>query len=564
MPDLLIRNATLFDGRGAAPTIGDLAVSQGRIVAMGRVDAQARTTIDAQGLALMPGIIDNHTHYDAQITWDPAATPSPALGVTTAVIGNCGFTIAPCRPADRERIMRNLTQVEGMSLDVLRQGIRWDFETIPEYLDQLEHQGAVPNIAAFAGHSSIRTWVMGEAATQRAASDDEIIRMQSLVREAMQAGAIGFATSTSPAHNGEGGVPMPSRLADDRELRALVGAMGESGRGVFMLTKGGHTRIDFLESLAVDSGRPVVVAALLHNRTNPDAVFADLNAIAQANARGHTLLGAVSCCPLTMDFTLASPYPVEGLSAWRPALGLKGQALRDLLARTAFREGVRAELATPAAFRLFNGEWDQVQVVEVSEVAHAHMEQRTLAELAAGTARHPLDVMLDLALSEDLKTVFTATLLNSDDTAVARMINHPNSLVSLSDAGAHLTFFNDAAFGLHLLGHWSRDLGALSLQAAVHRLTGQPAQVFGLAGRGVLVPGAAADLMLFDPTKVGRGPKRRVHDLPGGAPRLHTDGLGVHGVWVNGVQVADASGAANLSGRDAPGRPGQLLRGVNR
>lgn len=564
MPDLLIRNATLFDGRGAAPTIGDLAVSQGRIVAMGRVDAQARTTIDAQGLALMPGIIDNHTHYDAQITWDPAATPSPALGVTTAVIGNCGFTIAPCRPADRERIMRNLTQVEGMSLDVLRQGIRWDFETIPEYLDQLEHQGAVPNIAAFAGHSSIRTWVMGEAATQRAASDDEIIRMQSLVREAMQAGAIGFATSTSPAHNGEGGVPMPSRLADDRELRALVGAMGESGRGVFMLTKGGHTRIDFLESLAADSGRPVVVAALLHNRTNPDAVFADLNAIAQANARGHPLLGAVSCCPLTMDFTLASPYPVEGLSAWRPALGLKGQALRDLLASTAFRDGVRAELATPAAFRLFNGEWDQVQVVEVSEVAHAHMEQRTLAELAAGTARHPLDVMLDLALSEDLKTVFTATLLNSDDTAVARMINHPNSLVSLSDAGAHLTFFNDAAFGLHLLGHWSRDLGALSLQAAVHRLTGQPAQVFGLAGRGVLVPGAAADLMLFDPTKVGRGPKRRVHDLPGGAPRLHTDGLGVHGVWVNGVQVADASGAANLSGRDAPGRPGQLLRGVNR
>jgi len=562
MLDLLIRNATLFDGLGAAPTMGDLAVSQGRIVAMGRVDAQARTTIDAQGLALMPGIIDNHTHYDAQITWDPAATPSPALGVTTAVIGNCGFTIAPCRPADRERIMRNLTQVEGMSLDVLRQGIRWDFETIPEFLDQLERQGAVPNIAAFAGHSSIRTWVMGEAATQRAASDDEIIRMQILVREAMQAGAIGFATSTSPAHNGEGGVPMPSRLADDRELRALVGAMGESGRGVFMLTKGGHTRIDFLESLAADSGRPVVVAALLHNRTNPDAVFADLNAIAQANARGHALLGAVSCCPLTMDFTLASPYPVEGLSAWRPALGLKGQALRDLLASTAFRDGVRAELATPASFRLFNGEWDQVQVVEVSEAAHAHMEQRTLAELAARTARHPLDVMLDLALSEDLKTVFTATLLNSDEAAVARMINHPDSLVSLSDAGAHLTFFNDAAFGLHLLGHWSRDLGALSLQAAVHRLTGQPARVFGLAGRGVLAPGAAADLMLFDPAAVGRGPKRRVHDLPGGAPRLHTDGLGVHGVWVNGVQVADASGTLSLGAHEVSGRPGRLLRSV--
>jgi N-acyl-D-aspartate/D-glutamate deacylase len=564
MVDLLIRNATLFDGLGGSPVVGDLAVSQGRIVAMGRVETAARTTIDAQGLALMPGIIDNHTHYDAQITWDPAATPSPALGVTTAVIGNCGFTIAPCRPADRERIMRNLTQVEGMSLDVLRQGIRWDFETIPEYLAQLERQGAVPNIAAFAGHSSIRTWVMGEAATERVATDDEIVRMQALVREAMQAGAIGFATSTSPAHNGEGGVPMPSRLADDRELRALVGAMGEAGHGVFMLTKGGHTRIDFLESLAADSGRPVVVAALLHNRTNPEAVFADLNAIAQANARGHALLGAVSCCPLTMDFTLASPYPLEGLNAWRPALGLSGRALRELLGSGLFRDGLRAELAAPAAFRLFNGEWDQVQVVEVALPAHAHMEQRTLAALAAQVGRHPLDVMLDLALAEDLKTVFTATLLNSDEAAVARMINHPNSLVSLSDAGAHLTFFNDAAFGLHLLGHWSRELGALSLQAAVHRLTAQPARVFGLAARGVLAPGAAADLMLFDPATVGRGPKRRVLDLPGGAPRLHTDGLGVHGVWVNGVQVADASGALDLAGHDAPARPGQLLRSLRR
>ena len=564
MFDLLIRGAKLFDGLGSAPVVGNLAVTQGRIVAMGAGSGAALRTIDADGLALMPGIIDNHTHYDAQVTWDPVASPSPALGVTTAVIGNCGFTIAPCRPADRERIMRNLTQVEGMSLDVLRQGIRWGFETIPEYLTQLERDGSVPNLAAFAGHSSIRTWVMGEAATERAATDDEIARMQALVREAMGAGAVGFATSTSPAHNGADGVPMPSRLADERELRALVGAMGESGRGVFMLTKGGHTRLDFLESLAADSGRPVVVAALLHNRTNPDAVFGDLEAIAQANARGHALHGAVSCCPLTMDFTLRSPYPLEGLQAWAPALSLKGGALRATLADRGFRDALRAEIAAPSTFRLFNGEWDQVQVVEVRDPSHAQMEHQTVADLAAAAGKHPLDLMLDLALAEDLETVFTATLLNSDEAAVGRLINHPNSLVSLSDAGAHLTFFNDAAFGLHLLGHWSRDLGALSLQAAVHRLTAQPASVFGLAGRGVLAPGAAADLLLFDPATVGRGPKRRVHDLPGGAPRLHTDGLGVHGVWVNGVQVVDASGLMNLTGHDAPGRPGQLLRSLKR
>ena len=554
MNDLLIRNASLYDGLGGPAQMTDLAVSGGRISGIGRDLGPARQSIDADGLALMPGIIDNHTHYDAQVTWDPALRPSPSLGVTTAIIGNCGFTIAPCRPADRDRIMRNLTQVEGMSLDVLRQGIQWDFETIPEYLGQLERGGASINLAAFAGHSSIRTWVMGEAATQRAATDDEIARMRAILIEAMQAGAIGFATSTSPAHNGEAGVPMPSRLADDRELRVLVEALGEAGRGVFMLTKGGHTRIDFLEELAAASGRPVVIAALLHNRTNPDAVFADLEAIAQANARGRSLHGAVSCCPLTMDFTLHSPYPVEGLQSWKPALGLKGEAFKAMLARPEFRDAIRAELSAPATFRLFNGEWSQVQVVEVRDAGHAHLEQRTLADLAAQSGRDPLDVMFDLALSEDLDTVFTATLLNSDEQAVARMLNHPNSLVSLSDAGAHLTFFNDAAFGLHLMGHWSRELGAMSLSRAVHCLTGQPAAVYGLRDRGVLRVGAAADLLLFDPATVGRGPKRRVFDLPGGGPRLHTDAVGVHGVWVNGVQVANADG---LTG-DA--RPGVLIR----
>src|SRR3989441_10010260 len=216
--DLLIRNALLLDGLGSPPARGDLAVSDGKITGVGAVDGAAKETIDAGGLALMPGIIDNHTHYDAQITWDPWVSPSPALGVTTAVIGNCGFTIAPCRPADRERVMRNLTQGEGRSIDALRAGIRWDFQTVPQYLDMLEHRGAAVNIAAFVGHSSVRTYVMGEAATQRAATDDEVAAMKNLVLEGMRAGAIGFATSTSPAHHGAEGRPMPSRLADGREL----------------------------------------------------------------------------------------------------------------------------------------------------------------------------------------------------------------------------------------------------------------------------------------------------------------------------------------------------------
>lgn len=552
MLDLLIKGATVFDGSGGEPEVRDVAIRQGTIAATGsRLSDSAAQVIDADGLALMPGIIDSHTHFDAQVTWDPLVRPSPTLGVTTAVIGNCGFTIAPCRPADREITMRNLTQVEGMSLEVLRQGIEWGFETFPQYLAQLRRRGCAVNIAAYIGHSSVRTYAMGKEASTRAASEVEIAHMQHIVREAMRSGAVGFATSTSPAHNGEGGLPMPSRLAEEREIAALANAMGESGRGVFMLTKGGHTSVPFLESIAASSGRPVMIAALLHNSTNPQAVFDDLDEIGQANGRGRRLIGQVSCCPLTMDFTLASPYPVEGLQSWKAALGRTGPALRAILADGKFRDAVRAELASSTAFRLFNGEWSKVQVVQAATPINTRHEQKTLAEIARAEGRDPLDVMLDLALGEDLQTVFTAELLNTDEAAVARMLNHPCSIVSLSDAGAHLTFFNDAGFGLHLLGHWARELGAMPMREAVRRLTSHPAAVLGMKDRGLIEEGLAADLLLFEPEHVGRGPKRKVFDLPGGAPRLTTDAVGVHGVWVNGIQVADRRGLlhAPLAGR---------------
>lgn len=543
MHDLLFRSALLLDGLGSPPVRGDLAVRDGRIVELGRVEGAARRIVEADGLALMPGIVDNHTHYDAQVTWDRGLHPSPSLGVTTAILGNCGFTIAPCRAADRELVMRNLTQVEGMSLSVLRRGVRWDFESVPEYLDMLERGGTAANIAVFAGHSAVRTYVMGKDATERTARADEIATMRRLVAEALRAGAIGFSTSTSPAHNGEGGKPMPSRLADEAEMRELAAPLREHG-GVFMLTKGGHTSIPFLESLAADTGAPVVIAALLHNSTNPDAVFKDLSLIEAANARGRRLVGAVSCCPLSMDFTLHSPYVLEGLESWKPALPLKGEAFKSKLRERAFREGIRAELSRPAHFRLFNGQWDKVEIVESRR---GDLEGKTIDQAAGG--RDPLDFMLDLALADDLDTVFNAMLLNSDEEAVGRMIRHPSSLVSLSDAGAHLTFFNDAGFGLHLLGHWVRDTGALSLEDAARRLTSQPARLFGIRERGCLAPGFHADLLLFDPARVGRGPKKRVFDLPGGEPRLTTDPLGVHGVWINGQRLGE--------GEKLPGR---LLR----
>jgi N-acyl-D-aspartate/D-glutamate deacylase len=429
-----------------------------------------------------------------------------------------------------------------MALDVLRAGIRWEFETIPEYFDMLERRGTALNVAGFVGHSSVRTYVMGEDAARRAATGAEVEAMRTIVLDGMRAGAIGFATSTSPAHNGEGGIPMPSRLADEKEMRTLVGCLKDAGRGVFMLTKGSQTSMPFLEQLAADSGRPVVVAALLHDSTNPRVVFDALEAISAARARGRRMAGAVSCCPLTMDFTLHSPYLLEGLAAWKPAMALGGDAYRAKLAEPAFREAVRAEVAAPATFRVFNGEWDKVHVVETARPEHARHEHQSVGALAARAGTDPLSFMLDLALAEDLDTVFTALLLNSDEDAVAQMLRHPSSLVSLSDAGAHLTFFNDAGFGLHLLGHWVRERKALTLAEAARKLTGDVAALFGIEERGVLEAGYRADLLLFDPAQVNRGPKARVRDLPADGARLTTPAIGVQGVWVNGVRIADEHG----------------------
>lgn len=558
MHDFVISNARICDGLGSAIVPGALAVRDGRISAIVGEDenpGDAREVLDAAGRVLAPGIVDTHTHYDAQITWDPRLEPSPALGVTTVVMGNCGFTIAPCRTADRELTMRNLVRVEGMSLDAMQAGIRWDFETFPEYMDMLADGGMVPNVAAFVGHSSVRTYVLGEDAPKRPASAAEIDRMCAIVREAMHAGAIGFATSTSPSHNGAGGRPMPSRLANDEELEALVGVLGKVGRGIFMLTKGGATSIPFLESLAANTSRPVMIAALLHNSTNPTRVFDELEQIREGRRRGRRLYGQVSCCPLTMEFTLRAPYPLEGIAAWSPALTAAAEDVAEILADAAFRDAVERDLAEPAPVRLFNGEWQKLRVLEVADPANRRYEGHSVADLAAEAGCRPLDWMLDLALAEDLQTTFVAVLLNSDDAAVAEVITHPASAIALSDAGAHLSFFCDAGFGLRLLGHWVRERQVMSLEEGVRRLTSEPADIYGIRDRGRLCPGAHADMLLFDPARVDRGPSRRVFDLPAGAARLTTDAVGVHGVWVNGVRIVDEYGNASEGEK-----PGQLLR----
>ncbi|HVY07708.1 MAG TPA: amidohydrolase family protein [Burkholderiales bacterium] len=554
MQDLVIENATIYDGSGGAPRRGDVAVQGDRIAEVGEIKGEARERIDAAGLALMPGIIDTHTHYDAQITWDPFANPSPALGVTTVIMGNCGFTIAPCRPADRDLVMRNLTHVEGMSIDALRAGIDWGFESFPQYLDMIEKKGVGPNVACFVGHSGVRSFVMRGDAPRRAATADEVTQMRAIVSEAMEAGACGFSTTRSGQHNGEAGIPMPSRLADDHEMTTLSGVLRDHGKGLLMMTKGADTPVPWIENLCAAADRPYLVAALLHSNLTPEATFDDLAQIADARKRGRRMFGAVSPCPLNFEFTLHEPYVFEGLRAWQPLMSMDPKSFKAALADPALRERLKAELMERSR-RMFTGEWEKAFVAQVADAKHAGYEGKSIGALSAAAGQHPVDFMLDLALAEDLNTMFTATLLNSDEDAVGRMMRDENALVSLSDAGAHLTFLCDAGFGLHVLGHWVRGRKEMPIEEAVRKLTADPADLFGIRDRGRIRAGMQADLLLFDPKTVGRGASKRVFDLPAGASRLTTPATGVRGVWVNGKKMVDANGLLP----NAP-RAGKVLR----
>ncbi|MGE0270097.1 MAG: amidohydrolase family protein [Alphaproteobacteria bacterium] len=521
-----------------------MATSGGRIVEVGQVTAGGKKEFDAKGLVLAPGIIDPHTHFDAQITWDPTAQPSVGLGVTTVVMGNCGFTIVPCREKDRDLILRNLTQVEGMSLDALRQGTRWEFETLADYLGFLERRGVVPNIAVYSGHSAIRTYVMGADAARRAATPDEIERMKTVLRADMAAGAIGFSTSRHEGHNGDGGIPMPSRLAEWDELLELVSVLREARHGHSMMIKSGKDTIDRIEEWATVSGRPVFISALVHDPANPQRVFREMSQIAAAQDRGRRLYGMVHSLPISMDFTLTSAYPFELLASWNPAIPLYKDkaAVKRLYRDPTFRATVRKELDEGAMEREYSIDWSQMFVIKAAEARHRGHEGKTVAELAAAAGADPFEWFLDFGVEEDCETQFLVHVLNAEEKSVAKLLKDPYGAIALSDAGAHLTLLCDAGFALQVLSRWVRELRVFTLEEAIRKLTATPAAMFGIKERGLIAPGYWADLFLFDPKTVGVGGKRRVSDLPGGGARLTVDPMGVHGVWINGTHVVDERG----------------------
>ena len=542
MHDLLIRGARVVDGTGAPATTADVALRDGRVAGVGRALGPARQVVDADGLVLMPGIVDVHTHYDAQITWDRTLSPSPALGVTTAVMGNCGFGIAPCPQTQRETVLKNLSVVEGMDLDALLTGTQWGFESFSEYLDQLRRIKPYANVAALAGHSTIRTAVMGDEASTRAeATADELRRMQAMVREAMEVGAIGLASSFSPNHAGFAGRPMPSTIAPDAELRALAQPLGECGRGIFVMATGARATTEFMESLAADTHRPAFMVTVLtmYNDAAPDVALDYYQRCAAARARGHEVYIHTSCQPLSFDFTLENPYLLYSHDAFARVKAANPEELPAIYADPAFRRRFRENLARPGQGILFYGDWSKIEV-----------DERPVTALASEAGRDPLDWFFDLPLD----TPLIAKLFQNNDTGVAPLLKHDSGVVALSDAGAHLIFMCDAGFGLHFLRHWVRETGTFTLEEAVRRLTSDPAAKYRIPDRGTIVAGAWADLLLFDPSTVGMSALERRKDLPGGGARMIRQPQGVHGVWVNGIQIHDGRDYLPL---DAG--PGQVL-----
>jgi len=561
MHDLIIRNAQVFDGSGLPPVLSDVAVSNGRIAHIGSTSEAAHETIDAKGLALMPGIVDLHTHYDAQVTWDRTMSPSPALGVTTAVIGNCGFGIAPCPAPLRETMLKNLSVVEGMDLNALLTGVNWEFESFGQYMDQLRRIGPYINTAVFAGHSVIRTAVMGADGSSKVdPSPEQMQTMQSMVRDAMDHGAIGFASSFSPNHSGYGGIPMPSTIASEAELRALTSVLGEKKKGVFMMATGTRGSPDIMESIAEDTGRPAYISTVLtmYNEGNPLLGATYYERCAQALERGHELYILTSCQPLSFDFSLTDPYVLLSHSAFDVVKSATADSLPGVYRSVEFRDAFRKNLKHPKEGILFLGNWRHIEVGQTMRPENQRLEGQNIQALADQQGLDPVDVFFDLALSEDLGTHFVGKFFNNNDEGVAPSLKHPASVITLSDAGAHLSYMCDAGFGLYFLSHWVRDTGHFTLSEGIRKITSEPADRFRIPERGRLQVGLPADMLLFDPATVGISKPLPRQDLPGGGSRMIRTATGVHGVWVNGVKVHDGHNYVDHSQG-----PGQVLDHFN-
>jgi N-acyl-D-aspartate/D-glutamate deacylase len=549
--DLLIKNGTVIDGTGAPRRTADIAVKDGRIAEIGRITDGAAKTIDADGLVVAPGFIDPHTHYDAQICWDPAISPSSWHGVTSVVMGNCGVGIAPCRPEAREIAMRDLVNVEGIPFEVLNRGITWDWQSFPEFIDAAEQRGSALNLGFIAPLTPFRHWVMGEASMERGATAEETARVAALIGEAVDAGAFGFSTTVLNQHMGYRARPLACRNASRDELQAYSNVLRQKGKGAIEIALTQKISVlseeeeDLLSFLLAESGRPVTFLALFQRDDVPEAC-------ADTRRRAAARPGAVpqtSPLALTREVNMRNPFSFASFKCWNRVFADKSkEAQRAVYADPAFRNAFREELKIATGF---TGDWRRLTVHEAQNPAMKRYEGRSVADIAAERGMDGLDTFLDLTLEDDLDIEFVLAQYNVDLPRVADNLRDPNVLIALGDGGAHVDMLCDAGYPTYLLGTWVRERQIMPLEEAVRRLSAQPADLFGIKGRGRLAVGNAADIAIFDPDRIGsasRGERR--FDLPGGAKRMVMPSRGVEYTIVNGaLAYADGRPTGVTAGR---------------
>jgi N-acyl-D-aspartate/D-glutamate deacylase len=563
--DLLVKNARIYDGSGMESYGGNIAVQGNRIVAVGEVGGDAHEVIDANGLAAAPGFVDVHTHYDAQIFWDPLLTSSPWHGVTTLVMGNCGLAFAPCKPEHREPLMHIFSRVEGLDFDTLEKGVPWTWTTFPEYLDAVERMNPALNLVALMGHSPIRLYVMGRDAVERPATHAEVEQMKDLVRQGMRAGAAGLSVSRSPVQVGDHGEPMPGKVAEDQELFEVCKTVGEFGRGFFEFNprvliyekdKSERDRdFELLRAIAKETRLPTTWIGLIHQWDQPSLWAELMEKLDGAFREGLALYPQASCRPIMFRFSLKNIATIfDDMPNWRKVHFLSVEERIRCFRDPEVRKGLRYDLLEDPVPRAFSKRWDLMYVNDVKLEKNKPLKGKSITEIAAAQGKDVFATFMDLSLEENLDTQFITPLANGDEDAVSKIINYPHSLVSLSDGGAHVQFICDTAYPSYLLGHWVRENKAMSLEKAIKVLAAHPAATLGLRDRGMIRPGMAADLAIFDPDTVKPLEPQTVNDLPGNGPRLVQKCEGMHYTIVNGrvlTKGGDHSGAF----------PGQLLRG---
>jgi N-acyl-D-aspartate/D-glutamate deacylase len=554
--DLIIKNGTVVDGTGAPRRGADVAVKDGVIVEVGKIRDSAAKTINADGLIVAPGFVDPHTHFDAQICWDSQITPSSWHGVTSVVMGNCGVGLAPCRPQAHDIAALDLVNVEAIPYDVLKRGITWDWESFPSYLDAAERRGSAINLSFLAPLTPFRHYVMGEESMERAATEQEREKIAGLLHQAVAAGALGFSFTTGIQHVGYKGRPLACRLADRTELGAYANVLRELGKGVIEITltqKPGTIQdheLDLLKFMLDESGRRVTWLAVLDIEDKPQGGAETLQRSEELIRRGG--IPQVSCRPLIAEIEFKSGMAFSLMRAWQPAVGQPPEKLKQIYADPDFRRAVLDEMGQG----VFGRNWKRVEVCDVGRPELTHLVGKTVAEIARDRGREgqEFETMLDLAIEYDLNISFAQPLFNNNEERLAKLINDPRAMIGLSDAGAHVTLLCDAGYCTYLLGHWVRELNAITLEYAVKRLTSEPADFFGLKGRGRLAVGNHADIAVFDAATVGSSRRGTMTaDLPGGGKRLVMPATGVIHTFVNGVPVYE-------DGRYTGATPGEVLR----